>query len=48
LSDVSTIVTDRLLLTPLLVDDAEEMVEVLADPALAAARVRNRGDDCCR
>jgi RimJ/RimL family protein N-acetyltransferase len=27
-------VTDRLLLTPLLVGDAEEMVEVLADPAL--------------
>lgn len=34
LSDLSTIVTDRLLLTPLLVDDAGEMVEVLADPAL--------------
>ena len=28
LSDLSTIVTDRLLLTPLLVDDAKEMVEV--------------------
>ena len=28
------IVTNRLLLTPLLIGDAEEMVEVLADPAL--------------
>lgn len=34
LSDPSTIVTDRLMLSPLQVDDAEEMVEVLADPAL--------------
>jgi RimJ/RimL family protein N-acetyltransferase len=34
LSHVSTIVTDRLLLIPLLIDDAEEMVNVLADPAL--------------
>ena len=34
MGDVSTIVTDRLLLTPLLIGDAEEMVEVLADPAL--------------
>ena len=34
LSDLSKIVTDRLLLTPLLVDDADEMVEVLADPSL--------------
>ena len=34
MSDVSTIVTDRLLLTSLIVDDAEEMAEVLADPAL--------------
>ena len=34
MGDVSTIVTDRLLATPLLVDDAEEMVEVLADPTL--------------
>jgi RimJ/RimL family protein N-acetyltransferase len=34
LSDLSTIVTGRLLLSPLLIDDAKEMVEVLADPAL--------------
>ena len=34
LGDVSTIVTERLLITPLRVDDAEELVEVLADPAL--------------
>jgi RimJ/RimL family protein N-acetyltransferase len=34
LSHVSTILTDRLLLTLLLVDDAEEMVDVLADVAL--------------
>jgi RimJ/RimL family protein N-acetyltransferase len=34
LSDVSTIVTHRLLLSPLQVDDADEMVDVLADPAL--------------
>jgi len=33
-SDVSTIVTDRLTLTPLLVGDADEMVGVLADPVL--------------
>lgn len=34
MSDVSPIVTERLLLSPMLVVDAEEMVEVLADPAL--------------
>ena len=34
MGDGSTIVTDRLLLAPLLLDDADEMVDVLADPAL--------------
>jgi RimJ/RimL family protein N-acetyltransferase len=34
LSDDSTIVTSRLVLRPLRVEDAEEMVDVLSDPAL--------------
>lgn len=33
-SEDSSIVTDRLLLSPLVVDNAAEMVDVLADPAL--------------